>query len=92
MGNAEKDTPLNPLFLEGIEFGIPGLTDSEREEVYRVVMELVRQRLEKARSMKVHQRHKWNSRYSICTVALAFEAIADLRGGDVKLILHRYLA
>jgi hypothetical protein len=88
----EKDTPLNPLFLEGIEFGTLGLTDSEREEVYRVVMELVRQRFEKARSMKVPQRHKWNSRYSTRTVALAFEAIATLQGGDVKLILHRYLA
>ena len=50
MGNAEKDTPLNPLFLEGIEFGVFGFTDSECKEVYRVVMELVKQRLEKVRS------------------------------------------
>jgi hypothetical protein len=47
----KRDTPLNPLLIEGNFFDILGLTEDERNEVYWTVCELVKNRFEKARSM-----------------------------------------
>jgi hypothetical protein len=47
----KRDTPLNPLLIEGNFFDILCLTEDERTEVYRAVCELVKNRLEKARSV-----------------------------------------
>jgi len=48
----QKPNPFtDPKALDGIIFDILGLTEDERNEVYWAVCELVKNRLEKARSI-----------------------------------------